>query len=97
MIADRIGYELAIVVVFCILSLFLFPSVRGSYSATHGPVTAFQAVRAAARVRLAILTAALRVFSLFRASSLEGLSSTEPFGSKFLSAPPSESSTILRC
>jgi hypothetical protein len=97
MISDRIGYEPAIVVVFCILSLFLFPSVQGSYSATHGPVTALQAMRAAAHVRLAILTAALRVFSVFRVSSLEGLSSTELFGSEFLSAPPSESSTILRC
>jgi hypothetical protein len=97
MISDRVGYELTIVVIVCILSIFLFPSVQGSYSATHGPVTALQAVRAAARVRLAILTAALRVLSISRVSSLEGLSPTELFGSEFLSAPPSESSTILRC
>jgi hypothetical protein len=37
---DRIAnVKLAIVVLICVLCLFLFPAARGSFSATHGPVT----------------------------------------------------------
>ena len=31
--------KLAIVVLICVLCLFFFPVARGSFSATHGPVT----------------------------------------------------------
>lgn len=31
--------KLAIVVLICVLCLFFFPAARGSFSATHGPVT----------------------------------------------------------
>jgi hypothetical protein len=37
---DRIAnIKLAIVVLICVLCLFFFPAARGSFSATHGPVT----------------------------------------------------------
>lgn len=97
MISRRIGYKVAVVVVFSVLSIFLFPTVQGPYSAIHGPVTALRAVRGAASLRLAILAAAVTVSSVFRVGSLEVLSSFELFGSEFRAVPPSESSTILRC
>jgi hypothetical protein len=37
---DRIAnIKLAIVVLICVLFLFFLPAARGSFSATHGPVT----------------------------------------------------------
>lgn len=97
MISGRIGCELAVAAVFCVLSIFFFPAVQGPYSATHGPVTALRAMHAAASLRLATLAAAIRVFSVFRVDPLEALSSFEPFGAECRPVPPSESSTILRC
>jgi len=60
MVPGRTASELAVLVVFCVLTIFLFPAVQGPYPAVHGPVTALQAVRAAARVRNAIMAFALR-------------------------------------
>lgn len=97
MISSRIGYKVAVVAVFSILSIFLFPTVQGPYSAIHGPVTALRAVRAAASLHLAILAAAVKVSPVFWVSSPEMLSSFELFGSEFRAVPLSESSTILRC
>ncbi len=60
MLSGRIASDLAIIVVVCVISIFLFPVAQGPYSAIHGPVTALQAVRAAIRVRLSIVAAAFR-------------------------------------
>ncbi|HVM92456.1 MAG TPA: hypothetical protein VMT67_06565 [Terriglobales bacterium] len=55
--SGRIGAELAVVAIFCILTIFLFPLMQGPYSVVNGPVTALQAARTAARVRYAIQSA----------------------------------------
>lgn len=52
--------EMAVVAIFCILTIFLFPVMQGPYSAVNGPVTALQAARAALRLRLAIVYSALK-------------------------------------
>jgi hypothetical protein len=58
--SGRIGCELAMVAVFCVLMIFLFPAMQGPYSVVNGPVTALQAARAALRLRIAIRQGARR-------------------------------------
>jgi len=41
------GHDLAVVTIFCMLTMFLFPVSAGPYSAVHGPATALVALRAA--------------------------------------------------
>lgn len=53
------GYGLAFIAIVCVMAIFLFPAPAGSYSAVHGPVTAFQAMRNAVRTRWGLTTAAL--------------------------------------
>ena len=58
MISGRIGFELALVAVLCVLTIFLFPAMQGPYPVVNGPATALQAARAALRVQIAIVQAA---------------------------------------
>src|SRR5512143_3117217 len=51
MIPGRTGCELVVLITFCVLMIFFFPVMQGPYSVVHGPATAFQAARAAARLR----------------------------------------------
>jgi len=96
MISGRVGCELAMVAVFCVLTILLFPSVQGPYSVVNGPVTALQASRAAIHLRIAIMQAAFRSLGNFLAS---------PALFFWLVAPQAEScpgrlpqiSAILRC
>ena len=60
MLSGRITSELAVLTVVCVLMIFLFPSVQGSYSMVHEPVTALLAARAAVRLRFAIVQGVLR-------------------------------------
>src|SRR4030095_17090798 len=46
MIPGRIGCELAVVTVLCVLMIFFFPLLQGPYSVVNGPATALQAPRA---------------------------------------------------
>jgi len=55
-----IGCELAMLAVLCVLTIFLFPSVRGPYSVVNGPVTALQAARAVARLWKTMVQSAFR-------------------------------------
>lgn len=57
-------YELAIVAIFCIMGIFLFPAVQGPYSAVHGPVTALQSVRSRIRWCRTMVQAALSLARL---------------------------------
>lgn len=52
------GRNMAVLVVVAVLVVFFFPAIEGPYPAVHGPVTALQAARAAARLRVVILRAA---------------------------------------
>jgi hypothetical protein len=60
MISGRIGDAFAPLAVICILGIFLFPALQGPYSVVHGPASALLAIRAAAKVQIAIAQAALR-------------------------------------
>jgi len=60
MISGRITCELAVAAVFCVLVIFLFPSVQGPYSVVHGPATALLASRAASRTKAVMVQAASR-------------------------------------
>jgi hypothetical protein len=84
------------VAVFCVLAIFLFPSVQGPYSAVNGPVTALQAARSAARLRTAILQAAIRSLGNFLIApvSLFRLSLAQP---ELGSGTTPGYVTILRC
>jgi hypothetical protein len=97
MLSARITRELAVVAVLCVLMIFLFPSVQGSYSMVHGPVTALLAARAAVRLRISIMQGALkslgnRMISLQVVLSWILLPNAE---SQLLSLPRYNS--ILRC
>ena len=75
MISGHIGCELAVLTVLCVLMIFFFPVMQGPYSVVHGPVTALQAARAAARLRIIIVQGALNSLGNFLISPLVTLSS----------------------
>jgi len=52
MISGRIGSELAVMAVFCVLMIFLFPAMQGPYSVVNGPVTALPDRYRAGRIEL---------------------------------------------
>lgn len=95
---DRIGCGFAILAVVCVLSVFFFPAMQGPYPVVHGPVTALLAVRAAARLRLAITRAGLNALRLWLASALLlmpcAITATEKFRLASLSAG---NGLVLRC
>jgi hypothetical protein len=82
----RIGCEMAVVAVVCVLTIFLFPAMGGPYSVVHGPATAFQAARSALRVQIAIVQAAL---------SSRRDSPIPPALLSWMSLPTSESESVV--
>ena len=97
MISGRIGCELALVTVFCVLMIFFFPLMQGPYSVVNGPATVFQAARAAARLRIVIMPGALNSLGNFLISPLVILSWMLLSQAEFRSASLPEYNTILRC
>ena len=97
MIPGRMGCELAVLTVLCVLMIFLFPMMQGPYSVVHGPVTALQAARAAARLRIVMVQGALNSLGNFLISPLAGLACMllSEAESRSLSLP--QNNTILRC
>jgi hypothetical protein len=97
MFSGRVAFELAVIAVLCVVSLFLFPAAHGSYTAVHGPVSALQSFRAAIRLRLAIVAAAY----MFWAGRFNPATRFSGFAlESFQLATDSDSldlSTILRC
>ena len=97
---DRIEYAFAILAVFCVLTIFLFPAMQGPYSVVNGPVTALLSLRAAACLRLRIVRAGLsRVRSRVKRA---GLAMCQVVGTAILAAGfqdglPSGCTSILRC
>ena len=59
MTSDRLRYELILLVVLTIVTVFFFPSSLGAYSVVHGPATVFQGARAATRTYASIVQATL--------------------------------------
>ena len=97
MTSGRIGSELAVMAVFCVLMIFLFPAMQGPYSVVNGPVTALLAARAAVRLRIAIVQGALNSVGNYLVSSLVGLSWMSLPPAEFQSISLPEYNTILRC
>ena len=94
MTLGRIGCDVAVLAVLCILTIFLFPAHQGSYSAVHGPVTSLQALRAARRFWNSIVQAALA--SIAQASLL--IFSWMSFSNAdFSSTAVPACSAVLRC
>ena len=97
MISGRIGSELAVMAVFCVLMIFLFPAMQGPYSVVNGPVTALLAARAAVRLRIAIVQGALNSVGNYVVSPLVVLSWMSLSPAEFQSISLPEYNTILRC
>jgi len=98
--ATRVAeYELSVLAILCVLSIFLFPAVQGPYSAVHGPVTALQSVRSRIRWFRTMAQAALSLsrlpFSLL-VSNGSGPTWLSPRLTLSLS-PPLGSEANLRC
>jgi hypothetical protein len=93
----RIGRELVVVVVVCILTIFLFPSIRGPYSVVNGPVTALQSARYAHRLQASIVQAASTLLVTNATSPLVVLSwiPLPDSGSRLTALTGRD--TILRC
>ena len=56
--------SIALLAVMAVAVLFFFPAVHGSYSATHGPITALRASRLRVLVSFLIASAAAALASL---------------------------------
>jgi len=97
MVSGRIGSELAVMAVLCVLMIFLFPAMQGPYSVVHGPVTALLAARAAVRLRIAIVQGALNSVGNYLVSPLVVLSWISLSPAEFQSISLPEYNTILRC
>lgn len=100
MTSGRVECRLAALAVLSILTIFLFPGVQGPYSVVHGPATALLAARAALRLRVAIIHAALRSSAGRLIPSLTAplmVLSRSILNNESSSLRPSESSAILRC
>ena len=97
MISSRIGCELAVLTVLCVLMIFFFPVMQGPYSVVHGPVTALQAARAAAHLRTAIVQGAFNSVGNRLISPLVVLSWMSLPAAEFHLISLPEHNSILRC
>ena len=97
MILGRGGCELVALAVLGVLTIFLFPAIQGPYSVVHGPATALQAFRAAARLQAAIVQGARRSLNKWLISLLVVLSWMSLPEAGFQSVTLPEYNTILRC
>ncbi len=88
--------ELAVLAVFCVLAIFLFPAMQGPYSAVNGPATALQSARSALRLRTAIVQSACQSLGNLPIS-LVILSLISLFGEVRYPYSPEESTVVLRC
>ncbi len=102
MTPGRIACALAVMAIFCVLSIFFFPAMQGQgpYSVVHGPVTALLSIRAAAALRMAIVRAGLNAIGGFLCATiaLVVLSGRSGWGSELLpDRLAAGCSLILRC
>lgn len=97
MTSGRTASELAVLAVLCVLTIFLFPVMQGPYSAVHGPVTALQAARAAARLRVSIVQSALKLSQNSPLQSLVLMAWMGSIAAKFRPVALAECDNVLRC
>ncbi len=65
MTLGRIAYVIAVIALFCVLTVFFFHGIEGPYSVVHGPVTALLSLRAAAGLRMSMMQAGLNVTGIW--------------------------------
>jgi len=70
MLAMLLGRWMIAGIAVCVLLLFFFPAVQGSFQATHGPTTAFRARMAFLILMFSVAHGALGVFDHFPPSTL---------------------------
>jgi hypothetical protein len=97
MFLSRIGWELAVLAVLCVVAIFFFPAMQGPYSAVNGPVTALQSAQAAVRVRVGIVQAALSLIGNFQIPSQTWVRSATVVGIEAQAPSFVDCSAILRC
>src|ERR1700756_2750900 len=97
MILSRMGWELAVLAVLCVVAIFFFPAIQGPYSAVNGPVTALQSAQAAARLRVAIVQAAFTLLSNLRIPSLACVWAAIVLCTDAIAHSHVDCDTILRC
>lgn len=97
MTSGRTGPELAVLAVVCVLTIFLFPAMQGPYSAVHGPVSALQAARAAARLRVVIVHSARKSLSYLPLPALLALFSVDAAVAECRPLGLAECDSVLRC
>lgn len=97
MTSGRSGTELAVLAVVCVLTIFLFPAGQGPYSAVHGPASALQAARAAARLRVTIVQSALKSLRNFPFPILLALFCLATAVAECRSIRLAECDSVLRC
>jgi hypothetical protein len=97
MISGRIGCELAVIALFCVVTIFFFPAMQGPYSVVHGPATGLLAARYATRLRNAIVQGARRLLAHGIACRLLLLSWQPPSGSVLPPLALHECDLTLRC
>ena len=95
-LSQQFSYQFAVLAIVCTALLFFFPAVRGSYSAVHGPVTAFRSVKTRLLVWFMVTQAALRPWELLVKDS--GSEKQVPQERMLLARSlPSEAVAVLRC
>src|ERR1700740_2245480 len=97
MILSRIGWELAVLAVLCVVAIFFFPAMQGPYSAVNGPVTALQSAQAAARLRVAIIQSAFNLIGNSHIPSLARVSSPTLVCTEVQPPGYADCGAILRC
>jgi hypothetical protein len=71
--------------------------MQGPYSAVHGPVSALQAARAAARLRVAIVQSARKSLGYFPLPALLALFSVDAAVAECRALGLAECDSVLRC
>lgn len=71
----QFGYEFSIllILILSVVGIFFFPAVCGSYSAVHGPVTAFRSATAKLKLWLLLTLASLYLCGCLRFPGPTGL------------------------
>lgn len=94
---DRIALGIGIFAILSVLLVSFCPAVQGPYSAVRGPITTFQAARAAVRLQIAILTILLSLTGMCVGWSLLALSRRPHYYAERHLTSLTNSIIVLRC
>ena len=95
--SGRLKYELILLVVLAIITVFFFPSSLGAYSVVHRLATVFQGACTAARAYASIVQAALVVVRITLVLPLVVLARLEAVKAMLHRLSATENSSTLRC